>query len=355
MKVKIADIAREAGVSRATVSRVLNGSGVVNARSVALVQRAIDHLGYVRPSIRPGPKSRAPHPSRLRTGTIAMVVLGQTRHLLEEPAMACVMEEIQLACRKRGISLIFDQMLTAGQIPLCVQARQVDGVLAMMTAGSPSRFREFITNLSTLVPTVHLFGPGHSVPKVDHVTANDVAVGSLAFQALQKAGCRSLAVVDGSPIFHEALVVRGRAFKDRAALHKIPAHYFARRRPDCAMEHCLPHPLTLFTDFAEVAEGIKSLLPAPTGIFLTLEMSAPELHQALVEADLFGKTEATHLIIAGTTPRYVGGLDPAPSLIDICLNELITIAIDRLIDRVLHLPHRSLTMLAAPRLVARES
>lgn len=350
MKVKVADVAREAGVSRATVSRVLNGSAAVNPRSVAQVQRAIARLGYVRSVVRPGPKPRLPHPSRLRTGSIALVVLGQTRHLLEEPTMAWVIEEIQAACRKRGISLLLDQMTAVDQIPLCVQARQVDGVLAMKASGPLSGYPDFIAVLSELIPVVQVFTPGHAAVGVDHVTVNDVAIGALAFEALETAGCRSMAVVDGGRDFHEALMVRGRAFKDRAALLGIPAHYFARSRDGFDVAQCLPRPLVVFDDFSEVAVVIQRDLPGPVGIFLTLEMSAPELHEALEKVGFF-KEKGNRLIVAGTTSRYVGGLIPPPLLIDISFREVVNIAVERLIDRVLSLPARKLTFLAAPHLV----
>lgn len=349
MKVKVADIVREAGVSRATVSRVLNGSTAVNPRTVALVRETMDRLGYARFSVRPGPKPGMPQASRLRTKVIALVTIGQTRALLEEPIMARVIEGIQSACRKQGLSLLLDQMNSPDKIPFCVQTRQVDGVLVMLS-GRPSDARESIIDLSAAIPAVQLFTPGHSVASMDHVTINDVAVGALAFRTLKQAGCRSLAVVDASSTFHEALLDRGRAFKDRAALNALPAHYFSRRRSDFKIEECLPQPLTIFKDFAEVAEGIRRNLPLPAGVFLTLEMHAPQLHEALAAAGLF-KNGDVKMIISGTTARYVEHLDPPPFLIDLSFEEIIDIAVERLIDRILQPNARALSFLVAPRLV----
>src|SRR6478672_5743230 len=44
--VKISDVAAAAGVSPATVSRVLNGTGTVTAERAASVRRAAEELGY---------------------------------------------------------------------------------------------------------------------------------------------------------------------------------------------------------------------------------------------------------------------------------------------------------------------
>lgn len=352
MKIRVADVAREAGVSRATVSRVLNGSAVVNPRSVAQVRQAIERLGYVHSSVRPGPKPRSPHPSRLKAGAIALIVLGQTRHLLEEPTMAWVVEEIQEACRKRGVSLLLDQMTARHQIPLCVRARQVDGVLVMKAAGALADYPDSISVLSDLIPVVQLFTPGHAVPKVNHVTVNDVAIGSLAFEALVSAGCRSLAVVDGGRDFHEALLVRGRAFRDRAALQALPAPYFVRLHTDSEIGHCLPQPLVYFEEFSEVAAVVRRDLAEPVGVFLTLERSAPKLHASLADAGFF-KKKGNCLIVAGTTSRYVDGLQPAPLLIDISFREVANVAVERLIESILAPPARPLTFLVAPHLAPR--
>lgn len=136
MKMTIADVAREAGVSRATVSRVINGVPNVNGETVALIRQTMEKMGYMRMAIRPGPKPRLQHPSRLRTGAIALVTIGGSGDLFREPTMASVIDQIQATCRKHHLSLLLDQMSSPEQLPLCVQARRVDGVL-LMVAGRP--------------------------------------------------------------------------------------------------------------------------------------------------------------------------------------------------------------------------
>ena len=46
MSVTIKDVAREAGVSLATVSRVLNGNSSVSESSAKLVRETVERLGY---------------------------------------------------------------------------------------------------------------------------------------------------------------------------------------------------------------------------------------------------------------------------------------------------------------------
>ncbi|EWM18789.1 LacI family DNA-binding transcriptional regulator [Kutzneria sp. 744] len=62
----LADVARWAGVSVATASRVLNRSAPVNGDTAARVERAVAELGYVR--------QRSPHLVRGHSGAVSVVV-----------------------------------------------------------------------------------------------------------------------------------------------------------------------------------------------------------------------------------------------------------------------------------------
>ena len=352
MKFTLNDVAKEAGVSRATVSRVINGVPNVDSETVAAVRATMARMGYIRPTVRPGPKPRVTHPLRLRAGAIALVAIGGSRNLLQEPTMAHVVEEIQSACRKRQLNLLLDQMDSPDQIPLCVQTRQVDGVL-IMVSGRPANLRACIQKLAGLIPSVHFFAPGHPVAGVDHVSVNDVAIGALAYHTLKEAGCKSFASVTLRDQFHEALMVRGRAFTDRAAFDGFPSHHFVSPFGMIDPERFWPSPLTLCLDPDSMAAGICGQLPTPVGVFVTLETFARPIHHALERLGFL--TDGTaRMIVAGSTPAYISGLEPPPRLISLDLPEIISIAIERLIYRAVHSPSGALTFLIPPRLSSRD-
>lgn len=345
----IGDIATEAGVSRATVSRVMNASPLVKAKTTARVRAAIDRLGYVRPNVRPGPKPRIAHPLRLRSGSIALISIGGSGALFQEPIMAALVEQIQSTCRARQLNLLLDQMTSPDQVPLCVETRQVDAAI-LIVSGRPANRRECITKLAELIPSIHIFAPGHPIFSVDHVTVNDVAVGDLAFRTVKDSGCQSMALVNASPFFLEALYVRGRAFTDRAQLESIPTHVFASKNLYSDPSSFWPQPLSVFEDFKAVATAIRSM-PKPVGVFLTLESPAPQLHEALREEGLLDDG-SVKLVIAGTTPFFVSELRPAPTLIDLSFPEVINVAVDRLIHRAQSMPAQILTFLVPPKIAA---
>jgi len=346
-EMNIADIAREAGVSRATVSRVMNGSPLVKAKTAALVRETVSRLGYVRPAVRPGPKPRTAFASRLKASSIALIAIGDTRNLFQEPIMAHVIEELQNTCRQRQMNLLLDQMSSPDQIPLCVETRQVDGAILMVAARTAQR-RECIAKLASLLPSVHLFTPGHPLSSVDHVTVNDVAVGDMAFRTLRDAGCKSMAMVNANTEFLEALHVRGRAFTDRANEAHMPVHFFAKKENAAEPTSYWPQPLTIFEDFKTIATTIQQM-PAPVGVFLTLESAAPALHEALKAEGILDNAHCK-LLIAGTTPHFVKNLEPKPTLISLSFPEIINVAVDRLLHRAQNMPAQVLTFLVPPHL-----
>ena len=76
----LADVARVAGVSCATASRVLTGSARVRPETRRQVELAMADLGYVR--------NRAPRSARTRTGSVAFVVCEENMRVFADPFFA---------------------------------------------------------------------------------------------------------------------------------------------------------------------------------------------------------------------------------------------------------------------------
>jgi len=78
---RITDVAHRAGVSPATVSRVVNGSGEVSPELVRRVRLAVDELGYQ-------PFGPAPALRRQTTSVWAVIVAGVENPRPESPRLA---------------------------------------------------------------------------------------------------------------------------------------------------------------------------------------------------------------------------------------------------------------------------
>lgn len=95
VQASLATVARDAGVSVATVSRIVNGkSGRASAETIARVEESISRLGY-----RPNPVGRA---LRRRTSRVVAMLAPN----LDNPAMAAIAVSTESALRAAGYVMI---------------------------------------------------------------------------------------------------------------------------------------------------------------------------------------------------------------------------------------------------------
>ena len=117
----IRDVARRAGVSTMTVSRVINRSGYTSHETRTRVERAIADLGYV-------PNAVARHLRSKRTKTIALVLSDITN-----PFFTTIARGVEDVAGPRGFGVMFcntDESASEeiSYLHMLIQ-RQVDGVL----------------------------------------------------------------------------------------------------------------------------------------------------------------------------------------------------------------------------------
>src|ERR1700728_2867803 len=87
LRPKLADVARQAGVSPATASRVLTGSARVRPETRQDVEDAIAQLGYVRNRAARSSGSR-------RVGSIAFVVCEDNARVFSEPFFPLILRSV---------------------------------------------------------------------------------------------------------------------------------------------------------------------------------------------------------------------------------------------------------------------
>src|ERR1700722_17537077 len=95
----IEDVAQFAGVSRGTVSRVLNGGRHVRPAVVATVNAAIETLGY---SVNQAARNLAAG----RTGSVAFVISEHQEHIFEDPNYVLFVSVFGKELRRRGRHLL---------------------------------------------------------------------------------------------------------------------------------------------------------------------------------------------------------------------------------------------------------
>ena len=129
----INDVAKRAGVSAMTVSRVVNGTGYTSTETRARVEAAIEELGYV-------PNALARQLRSKRTKTIALVVSD-----ISNPFFTTIARGVEDYCVGHGFSVMYcntdEDEAEEEQYLLMLIERQVDGILLVPARSSGDSFR----------------------------------------------------------------------------------------------------------------------------------------------------------------------------------------------------------------------
>jgi LacI family transcriptional regulator len=127
------DVAKRAGVSPMTVSRVVNGSGEVSPQLRARVKQALADTGYMPNTLARSLRAR-------RTDTIALLLPDMTN-----PFFTTVAQGVETAAREAGFTLLLANSDESEEeelrlVPMLLQ-RQVDGLLVVPAGGCGETIR----------------------------------------------------------------------------------------------------------------------------------------------------------------------------------------------------------------------
>jgi DNA-binding LacI/PurR family transcriptional regulator len=183
------EVGVEAGVSRATVSRVINGSPRVSPEAKVAVERAIEKLGY-------SPNRAARSLVTRRTDTVALVVSEREESFFAEPFFAAVVRGLSAAAAKEDKNLVLvlaqdgDDRERARRF---LRADHVDGIVLMSLHGDDPLPRQLAR---AGMPTV-LIGRPLGRATVPYVDADNRGGAREAVEHLLSLGRRSVATIAG--------------------------------------------------------------------------------------------------------------------------------------------------------------
>lgn len=189
-------VAAVAGVSRATVSRVVNNSAKVSPDVKELVDAAITQLGYV-------PNRTARSLAKRRTDSVALVLREADATVLADPYLAAMIIATSRSLIGTGVQLVLvnsrDDSADGTAHPTLadyVRGGHVDGVLlASMHADDP--LPRLLVDAH--VPTVVGGRPERPVPGLAYVDCDNIGGGRLAAEHLVGAGRTRIASIAGPP------------------------------------------------------------------------------------------------------------------------------------------------------------
>lgn len=212
-QVTIKDIAREAGLSIASVSRALNGADGISEENRNRILRICERLSYT-------PNGLARSLAKRRTQTIGIIMPD-----IMSPFYSELMVKASDAAHKRGYQVLlcnsFRELRAERDYLKLLTEHQVEGIL-IFPIGSRSieSMSEFMNN----VPIVAL----NELPsqcRIPYVCADEEQAGRIAAEYLISRGCKNLLFMGFKP---ERLAHRCRAssFLEAAGAKRIPAQIY---------------------------------------------------------------------------------------------------------------------------------
>jgi DNA-binding LacI/PurR family transcriptional regulator len=213
------DVARVAGVSRATVSRVINGTRNVDVKIQETVRKAITKTGYV-------PNQAARSLVTKRTGTIALVVSGAgdneayAGHVFADPFFGRVAGGVVRFLRTQGVHpvlMLADTDDTRTDVLAFMRQGNADGALLVST-DTEDALPGLLTEAG--VPAVLFARPARPLP-ISYVDLAHHAGGKLAADHLIERGCQQIVTIAG-PLAVPASQDRLTGFRDAMARHGHP-------------------------------------------------------------------------------------------------------------------------------------
>ena len=306
----IKEVAKQTGVSTATISRVINNTGVVQKETRDKILRTIKELGY-KPTTRQ--QIRSSGASSLKHKNIALIWTGDSAVAFSETARAMVLGVLH-KLQALGAKLTVDYITESGHIPQCIREGKIDGVL--LHGPEPSAV---ICERLRQLPVVWMLQSG-SVEFGDHVQPDHNYIGRISAKHLIEQGCQQLCCISYTRELTDPPYWQSRAngFVNCAKVQQI----------NCSILHCSSNQVDSerHTRAKELVDAFEKISPAPDGLFV---------------ANDFGNLIHNELMRRGITPMtdlqvIAGNVSAHPKVIDLDFfsNELGQLSVDTLLWRI---------------------
>jgi len=182
-------VAAEAGVSRSTVSRVINESPKVTPEAVAAVSAAIERLGYV-------PNRAARTLASRRTLTVALVIPENTARFFADPYFAAVIQGVAmyLSGTEYTLTLLIAAESDAVKTRRYLRAGNVDGALILSHHKDDHSYSAVTGELPVVFGGRPMSAEG---PGAHYVDVDNVAAARAVTDRLVASGRRRIATIAG--------------------------------------------------------------------------------------------------------------------------------------------------------------
>ena len=319
----ITEVAKAAGVSIATVSRVINHLPQVAPETAQVVQRAMAELGY-RPTPMEQRRRREPRPTAPPTwptgvvkGSLGLLFPDHRPEALQTPLSGRLMHGLHSLVSSHGMSMQTMPLAAHGGLPPALLQPSVDGLVVRATVPLLA-----LAQMLPPMPVVWLMETCESdLPRGDQVLEDTAAIGRLAARHLWNRGHRVVATISNDPT-HPCYSRRIAAFgaEFRAAGGQVVD----------IDGGCVVPPVEL----PALAARVHSDPLRPTGLFIPLSDAGIAALQRGFRVPGGLTDRPFEQVVCGNDPALLGAMDPSMTNIDIHPEEMVRAAGELLLWRL---------------------
>lgn len=334
MKVSVSDIAQKAGVSPATVSRVLHGGHGVSREKVEAVRRVLDASKAM-------PRMRNSGAQSSRRSVALLMLEPDSLHSSSIDLYRTVLH-LEAALRAHKIELIFSVVNDKSGLPRSVMEGKVDGLLLAGSTYSP-RYKASLDSLPSVWLTSHREGEG------DISLAGNEDVGRMAAEYFMERGHKSLAYLQ-IPEEHPVHKTRCEFFEFTATRAGVRVARFSAKMPEFSADE-FANWQALYDCVEKQIGVLVKTSPMPTGIFVPLGMLTGLVYRALAA---HGKVPGrdVEVLCCDQTMAMLSALAPRPGVIQVDTAAIAQRAVEELLARLdaKHTPSKNVRILIEPQL-----
>lgn len=336
------EVARRAGVSQATVSRVVNRNGYVSKEVAHSVAQAMQELEY-KPRNRKKSRAFAAAPFS-SNGLIALIMLDDTME--SHPSLALAkLRGVEAAAAKEGLTVAVARVDEAQAVPSVLKRKDLVGVLLWGVAVN-SRLKIHLGRL----PLMWLSSHAEQAEQV--ILVGNEQAGQLAAKHLRDSGVRNPAYLC-PPTRLRQCELRGNGFRYGFHLAGIESRVVAAdgmdSQPFEQLDHAGQSQLV-----GRLVDRLLELQPRVDGVFIPDDQITCLVYKALTERNVQPGRDLA-IVSCGNESVYLRGLTPRPPTIDLAPETTGRLAVEQLL-RMVRQPEASerTSMLVMPQLVPGE-
>lgn len=317
----ITEIARQARVSPATVSRAINQPQIVAPDSLARIRAVMKEHNYVPAPVnrRRGPKRHAIGQRRIGVWFVGARAGNPSLNWFQDQLLQVQPDDGRI---RVDVRLLFSR--TPDELPENLAEEKLDGLIIQGREPSTACFAQLRE-----LPHVWFMTRRSEAYAGDYVEPNNEENGRLAADYLASKGHRTVAVISPDPDY-TAVARRVRAFTARAREAGLQVHQIlGQSNPGVSYLELAP----LHAESDPLVRRLLAASPRATGLYLPVDHFCGSFFRALRGA---GQQTGRDFeaVLGNYNPIIYHNLDHLPAAIDINLSTLVRKVVDHLLWRI---------------------